>query len=186
MKDIDSLEIMRLVGNTPLYRLDCETGGAELWIKLEGGNPGGSIKDRAAWGDAAREAQKRGELTERSVIVEPTSGNTGIGLALLGRALGLSVVLTMPESMSVERRARAIGLRREAGADARRRGNGRGRRAGARNPRGQPGRCDARPVFKPRQPACARADDRAGDTRAAARGQKARRLRRVVRHGGEP
>ena len=104
LKDIDSLEIMRLVGNTPLYRLGCETGGAELWIKLEGGNPGGSIKDRAAWG-MLREAQKRGELTERSVIVEPTSGNTGIGLALLGRALGLSVVLTMPESMSVERRA---------------------------------------------------------------------------------
>ena len=114
LKDIDSLEIMRLVGNTPLYRLDCETGGAELWIKLEGGNPGGSIKDRAAWG-MLREAQKRGELTERSVIVEPTSGNTGIGLALLGRALGLSVVLTMPESMSVERRAvlSAFGAKRE-------------------------------------------------------------------------
>ena len=90
--------------DTPLYRLECETGGAEVWIKLEGGNPGGSIKDRAAWG-MLREAQKRGELTERSVIVEPTSGNTGIGLALLGRALGLFVVLTMPESMSVERRA---------------------------------------------------------------------------------
>ena len=104
LKDVDSLEIMSLVGNTPLYRLDCETGGAELWIKLEGGNPGGSIKDRTAWG-MLREAQKAGMLSERSVIVEPTSGNTGIGLALLGRALGLSVVLTMPESMSVERRA---------------------------------------------------------------------------------
>ena len=59
---------MRLVGGTPLYRLDCGTGGAELWIKLEGGNPGGSIKDRAAWG-MLREAQKQGLLSERSVIV---------------------------------------------------------------------------------------------------------------------
>lgn len=114
LRDIDSLEIMRLVGNTPLYRLKRGSGGAEVWIKLEGGNPGGSIKDRAAWG-MLREAQKNGTLTERSVVVEPTSGNTGIGLALLGRALGLSVVLTMPESMSVERRAvlAAFGARLE-------------------------------------------------------------------------
>lgn len=104
LKNIDSLEIMHLVGNTPLYRLGWETGGAELWIKLEGFNPGGSVKDRAAWG-MLREAQKAGLLSERSVIVEPTSGNTGIALAMLGRALGLPVVLTMPESMSVERRA---------------------------------------------------------------------------------
>lgn len=104
LKKIDDLEIMRLVGNTPLYRLNVDTGGAGLWIKLEGCNPGGSIKDRAAWG-MLRDAQQRGLLTEKSVIVEPTSGNTGIGLALLGRALGLPVVLTMPESMSVERRA---------------------------------------------------------------------------------
>ena len=103
LKDIDSLEIMRLVGNTPLYRLDCETGGAELWIKLEGGNPGGSIKDRAAWG-MLREAQKRGELTERSVIVEPTSGNTGIGLAALCAVRGYRLVIVMPDTMSVERR----------------------------------------------------------------------------------
>ena len=68
LKDIDSLEIMRLVGNTPLYRLDCETGGAELWIKLEGGNPGGSIKDRAAWG-MLREAQKRALPYAREVAL---------------------------------------------------------------------------------------------------------------------
>ncbi len=104
LKNVDSLEIMRLIGRTPLYRLNCATGGAEVWIKLEGANPGGSIKDRAAWG-MLREAQKKGRLTEKSVIVEPTSGNTGIGLALLGRAMGLSVILPMPESMSLERRA---------------------------------------------------------------------------------
>ncbi|MDO5115703.1 MAG: cysteine synthase A [Synergistaceae bacterium] len=104
MKNVDDIEIMQLVGGTPLYRLNVDTGGAELWIKLEGGNPGGSIKDRAAWG-MLKDAQLKGLLTEKSVIVEPTSGNTGIGLAMLGRALGLSVVLTMPESMSEERRA---------------------------------------------------------------------------------
>ncbi len=114
LKDIDGLEIMRLVRGTPLYRLNCDTGGAEVCIMLESRNPGGSIKDRAAWG-MLRDAQKRGLLTEKSVIVEPTSGNTGIGLALLGRALGLPVVLTMPESMSVERRAvlAAFGARLE-------------------------------------------------------------------------
>ena len=93
---------MQLVGGMPLYKLNFDTGGAEVWIKLEGGNPGGSIKDRAAWG-MLKEAQLKGLLTEKTVIVEPTSGNTGIGLAMLGRALGLPVILTMPESMSKER-----------------------------------------------------------------------------------
>ena len=95
---------MELVGGTPLYRLKGDSGGAEVWVKLEGANPGGSIKDRAAWG-MLKDAQRRGLLTEKTVIVEPTSGNTGIGLAMLGRALGLPVILTMPESMSKERRA---------------------------------------------------------------------------------
>lgn len=104
MKNVSDLEIMELVGGTPLYKLKKDTGGAEVWIKLEGCNPGGSIKDRAAWG-MLKDAQERGLLSEDSVIVEPTSGNTGIGLAMLGRALGLSVILTMPESMSAERRA---------------------------------------------------------------------------------
>lgn len=104
MKNVDDLEIMELVGGTPLYRLKGDSGGAEVWVKLEGANPGGSIKDRAAWG-MLKDAQRRGLLTEKTVIVEPTSGNTGIGLAMLGRALGLPVILTMPESMSKERRA---------------------------------------------------------------------------------
>lgn len=100
---VDSAEILKLVGNTPLYKLKTDTGGAEIWIKLEGNNPGGSVKDRAAWG-MLRFAEDKGLLQERTVIVEPTSGNTGIGLAMLGRAIGLKVLLTMPESMSVERR----------------------------------------------------------------------------------
>lgn len=103
MKKLAELSIVRLIGNTPLYKLNAETEGAEVWIKLEGGNPGGSIKDRAAYG-MLRFAEEAGRLHENTVLVEPTSGNTGIGLALLGRALGLRVVLTMPESMSVERR----------------------------------------------------------------------------------
>jgi len=103
MQKIDDLEILKLVGNTPLYKLKKDTGGAEVWIKLEGNNPGGSIKDRAAWGMLKR-AENEGKLHEDTVIVEPTSGNTGIGLALFGKALGLRVILTMPESMSVERR----------------------------------------------------------------------------------
>lgn len=103
MLDVDSLSIMGLIGNTPLYKIKSDSDGADVMVKLEGNNPGGSIKDRAAWG-MLRRAQREGLLKDGSIIVEPTSGNTGIGLALLGRALGLKVILTMPESMSVERR----------------------------------------------------------------------------------
>jgi len=100
---VDDIEILKLIGNTPLYKLKTKTGGAGVWIKLEGSNPGGSIKDRAVWG-MLKMAELKGDLKSDTVLVEPTSGNTGIGLALLGRAMGLRVVLTMPESMSVERR----------------------------------------------------------------------------------
>ena len=100
---VDDIKVLSLIGNTPLYKLRAETGGAGVWIKLEGSNPGGSIKDRAVWG-MLKMAELKGDLKSDTVLVEPTSGNTGIGLALLGRAMGLRVVLTMPESMSVERR----------------------------------------------------------------------------------
>ena len=103
MLDVDSLSIIGVIGNTPLYKIKSYSDGADVMVKLEGNNPGGSIKDRAAWG-MLRRAQREGLLKDESIIVEPTSGNTGIGLALLGRALGLKVILTMPESMSVERR----------------------------------------------------------------------------------
>ncbi len=103
MKKISELSIIKLIGNTPLYKLNLVTGGAPIYIKLEGNNPGGSIKDRAAFGMLKR-AEDIGLLNEDTIIVEPTSGNTGIGLALLGSALGLKVILTMPESMSLERR----------------------------------------------------------------------------------
>ena len=97
------MAVVKLIGNTPLYKLQTPTRGAEVWIKLEGGNPGGSIKDRAALG-MLKMAEQNGSLEGKGVLIESTSGNMGIALALIGRALGFRVVLTMPESMSVERR----------------------------------------------------------------------------------
>jgi len=98
---VDSLHILKALGNTPFYSFP--HGGGEIVIKVEKGNPGGSIKDRAAWG-MLRYLELSGKLQKDTVIAEPTSGNTGIALALYGRALGLAVRLTMPENMSQERR----------------------------------------------------------------------------------
>jgi cysteine synthase A len=90
--------IADLIGNTPVLELD------GLYIKLEGFNPGGSVKDRPAkW--MLEGLEKRGELKPGATIVEPTSGNTGISLAMIGVAKGYRVVLVMPETMSVERQA---------------------------------------------------------------------------------
>lgn len=97
--------IVDLIGNTPHLSLKKLFGTeVEVWVKLERQNPGGSIKDRIALA-MIRDAETRGVLTADSIIVEPTSGNTGVGLAMVGAALGYKVVLVMPESMSVERRA---------------------------------------------------------------------------------
>lgn len=96
--------ILETIGNTPhlrinrLYGCDCE-----VWIKLERTNPGGSIKDRIAL-SMIEDAEQKGILKPGSVIVEPTSGNTGIGIAMVGAVKGYRVILVMPESMSVERR----------------------------------------------------------------------------------
>ncbi len=92
-----------LIGKTPLIRLSCHQGSAHLYVKWEGNNFSGSVKDRAALSmlDAAVEA---GSLNEDTTIVEPTSGNTGIALAALCALRGYRLWLTMPESMSVERR----------------------------------------------------------------------------------
>ena len=97
-----------LVGDTPLVRLQkverAEKVGANLYAKLEYLNPAGSVKDRVALA-MIEDAEQRGLLKEGGVIVEPTSGNTGIGLAYVGVPRGYRVVLTMPETMSEERRA---------------------------------------------------------------------------------
>ena len=105
-------DVTQIVGGTPLVRLNkaSERSGAEIVAKLEGANPANSVKDRigVAMIDAA---EKSGQLKPGGTIVEATSGNTGIALAMVGAARGYTVILTMPESMSKERRAllRAFG-----------------------------------------------------------------------------
>ncbi|WP_077367877.1 cysteine synthase A [Anaerosalibacter sp. Marseille-P3206] len=97
--------IIELIGDTPIIKLSNLTkeNCADIYLKLEYYNPAGSIKDRPAL-YMIEEAEKEGKLKKGSVIVEPTSGNTGIGLAMVGRSKGYKVILTMPETMSIERR----------------------------------------------------------------------------------
>lgn len=94
------MKLLETIGKTNLVQL--ENISKNIYVKVEKSNPAGSIKDRAAY-QMIMGAIERGELKEGMKIVEPTSGNTGIGLALIGRTLGFPVVLTMPASMSIER-----------------------------------------------------------------------------------
>jgi cysteine synthase A len=96
--------ILETIGNTPHVRLNRLFGNShEIWMKLERANPGGSIKDRIGL-SMIEDAEKRGILKPDSVIIEPTSGNTGIGLAIVAAVKGYKMILVMPESMSIERR----------------------------------------------------------------------------------
>jgi cysteine synthase A len=97
--------IDQFIGDTPLVRLErvVEPGMAEVWVKVEGMNPGGSIKDRTALAMIV-DAEERGVLPPGGTIVEPTSGNTGIGLAQVASARGYRLVLCLPASMSEERK----------------------------------------------------------------------------------
>jgi len=96
--------ILNDIGNTPHLRLNKLYPGAEnVWVKLERNNPGGSIKDRVAYA-MVTDAERQGVLKPGSTIIEPTSGNTGIGLAMVAAVKGYRIILVMPESMSVERR----------------------------------------------------------------------------------
>jgi len=96
--------ILEGIGNTPHIRINkLFPAGFEVWTKLEKSNPGGSIKDRIAL-SMIEDAEKKGILKKDSIIVEPTSGNTGIGLAFVAAVKGYDIILVMPESMSVERR----------------------------------------------------------------------------------
>jgi cysteine synthase len=96
--------VLELIGNTPHLRLNKIFGNNhEVWIKLERQNPGASIKDRIGLA-MIEDAEQKGILKKDSVIIEPTSGNTGIGLAIAAAVKGYKLILVMPESMSVERR----------------------------------------------------------------------------------
>ena len=96
--------ILETIGNTPVVQINKLFGKSkEVWIKLERTNPGNSIKDRIALA-MIEDAERKGLLSPNSVIIEPTSGNTGIGLALVAAVKGYKVILVMPDSMSVERR----------------------------------------------------------------------------------
>lgn len=90
---------LKFIGNTPIYQLD----DTNIFVKLEKYNLGGSVKDRAVLG-MLEEAKRQGKVNEDTIIVEPTSGNTGIAVAILASILGLKAVVIMPESMSLERR----------------------------------------------------------------------------------
>jgi cysteine synthase len=95
--------VLATIGNTPHIRINRLFPGAEVWVKSERSNPGGSIKDRIAL-SMVEDAEARGALKPGGTIVEPTSGNTGIGLAMVAAVKGYKLVLVMPDSMSIERR----------------------------------------------------------------------------------
>lgn len=96
--------ILETIGNTPHVKINrLYQSDYEVWVKVEKTNPGGSIKDRIAL-SMVEDAERKGILKNGSVIIEPTSGNTGIGLALVAAVKGYRLILTMPESMSIERR----------------------------------------------------------------------------------
>ena len=95
--------VLDTIGNTPHIRLQRLFGGAEVWIKSERSNPGGSIKDRIALA-MIEDAEARGLLKAGGTIIEPTSGNTGVGLAMVAAVKGYKLILVMPDSMSIERR----------------------------------------------------------------------------------
>lgn len=96
--------LLDAIGNTPLVKINkINDGGANIYIKLESRNPGGSVKDRPAL-NMIETAEREGLINKDTVIIEPTSGNTGIGLAMVCAVKGYRIILTMPETMSLERR----------------------------------------------------------------------------------
>ncbi len=108
----DICNVCQLIGRTPMVKLHAgDELPAEIVAKVEFFNPGGSIKDRPAF-YMLEQAEGRGDIRPGATIVEPTSGNTGVGLAMVGAVKGYKVILTMPENMSQERQSLLKGLRR--------------------------------------------------------------------------
>jgi cysteine synthase B len=105
-REVSPMTILDSIGNTPLVEIKKikPRNGTRIFAKLEGSNPGGSVKDRPAL-YMLREAIAQGKLTPDKIILEPTSGNTGIGLAMVAAAMGYRVKLTMPGCVSQERRS---------------------------------------------------------------------------------
>src|SRR5690554_788061 len=95
--------IDKLIGNTPIVKINLGNEYADVYVKLEYFNPGGSVKDRIAL-KMIEKAEENKEINPGDTIIEPTSGNTGIGIAMVGAAKGYKVIIIMPETMSVERR----------------------------------------------------------------------------------
>ena len=104
--DVIYNNILEALGNTPMIRLNriAPEDGADIYVKYEGLNVGGSVKTRTAFNDMLNEAEKQGIITKDTIIVEPTSGNQGIGIALVGAVKGYKVKIIMPDSVSEERR----------------------------------------------------------------------------------
>ncbi len=107
MKPVNN--VYELIGNTPMIKLKTPVEYADVYLKLEWFNPGGSVKDRIAYNMISK-AIESGELKPGDTLVEPTSGNTGIGLAIVSKGFGINTVFTMPESLSIERRKILTGL----------------------------------------------------------------------------
>ena len=151
-----------LIGNTPLLevtKLEKSKGlEAKVLIKLEYFNTSGSVKDRAAY-YMVKDAEEKGLLKEGSVIIEPTSGNTGIGLASIAAAKGYRIILTMPETMSVERRNILKAYGAEIVLTEGERCDRKSRRACKRNP----GKLYPIPVYQPGKRTGPFRDNRTGD-----------------------
>lgn len=95
--------VIQMIGNTPLVKFPSEEGRGEVYLKIEGKNPGGSVKDRAVLGMVLA-AERAGEIQKGDTLIEATSGSTGIALSMIGRGKGYCVIIVMPESMSEERK----------------------------------------------------------------------------------
>ena len=173
----------QLIGHTPLLELthieNAENLEAKILAKLEYFNPAGSVKDRIARA-MIDDAEATGKLQPGSVIIEPTSGNTGIGLASVAAARGYRIIIVMPETMSVERRQ----LMKAYGAELVLTDGAKGMKAplpSRRAGEGDPQQLCARPVCKPGQPRCPQAHHRPRDLGGHRR--QGRHLRGRCRYG---